>query len=64
VFLLGQGQGNYIMVVLKIRVVFSEAGRGWDWLKIIQCNLYPRAVCGYLTDMTLRHPTCMRYVCV
>jgi hypothetical protein len=41
------------MVDLKIRVVGSEAGGEWYWLKIIQCNLYPRAVSGYLSDMTL-----------
>jgi len=53
VFRLGQGQGNCIMVDLKIRVVVSEAGCEWDWLKIVQCNLYPRALSGCLTDMTL-----------
>jgi hypothetical protein len=41
------------VVDLKIRVVGCEAESGWDWLKIIQCNLYLRVVCGYLTDMTL-----------
>jgi hypothetical protein len=41
------------MVDLKIRVVGCEAGGEWDWLKIIQFNLYPRALSGYLSDMTL-----------
>lgn len=52
-FHLGQGKGNCITMDLKIRVVRCEAGGEWDWLKITQCNLYPRAVSGYLTDMIL-----------